>query len=284
MKKSPRVILALFVALSASGAMAADKKPAPKLDAMQEYVTQHGGTEKPFQNEYWDNHAEGIYVDVISGEALFSSTDKFDSGTGWPSFTRPISDHAVSTKEDNSLLMKRTEVRSKNSHLGHIFTDGPKDKGGLRYCINSAALRFIPKADMRKEGYGQYLYLFGGKADDDSKMKHELPKPKLIGVYFYADWCANCKLLAPKLQEAREKGKLDSKKILFVKLDLTNKTTINQASMEAHALGIGDFVQKQGSGTGYLVVLDANSKKEQARFLSSSSSADIQKKIEVLLK
>ncbi len=132
------------------------------LTDQQRYVTQHEGTEKPFDNEYWDNHEEGIYVDVVTGEPLFSSTDKFDSGTGWPSFTKPIQDHNVKTKTDTKLFMARTEVRSASgdSHLGHVFTDGPKDKGGNRYCINSAAMKFVPKAEMAEKGYGEYLELF----------------------------------------------------------------------------------------------------------------------------
>ena len=128
----------------------------------QYQVTQKSGTERPFTGEFWDNHEPGLYVDIVSGEPLFASVDKFDSGTGWPSFTKPVDNGNVVENRDRSHFMIRTEVRSAHgdSHLGHVFPDGPEEAGGLRYCINSASLRFIPRDDLEKEGYGQYLSMF----------------------------------------------------------------------------------------------------------------------------
>lgn len=142
------------------------KKPSQEevrksLSELQYDVTQQNSTEPPFKNEYWDNHKKGIYVDIVTGEPLFTSTDKFDSGCGWPGFTKPIDEAVIKEKEDRSHFMLRTEVRSRagDSHLGHVFDDGPAAEGGLRYCINSASLRFIPLEEMEAKGYGKYVSL-----------------------------------------------------------------------------------------------------------------------------
>ncbi len=154
-----------------------------KLTPLQRQVTQNSGTERPFTSEFHDSKKPGIYVDIVSGKPLFSSLDKYDSGCGWPSFTKPLADSEVVEKKDRTLGMVRTEVRSAtaDSHLGHVFDDGPRDKGGLRYCINGASLRFIPKEDLEKAGYGQYLKLWGESpkaapaADPDSKKEPSAP-------------------------------------------------------------------------------------------------------------
>lgn len=165
-------LAAIFSLHAAQGALVTKKPEAnelkKKLTPLQYEVTQQCGTEPPFKNEYWDNHRAGIYVDVVTGEPLFSSIDKFDSGSGWPSFTQPIEVGHVSEKQDNTHGMKRVEVRSKSgdSHLGHVFPDGP-GVNGLRYCINSASLRFIPVEKLTEEGYGKFAPLF-------SKVKQEI--------------------------------------------------------------------------------------------------------------
>ena len=133
-----------------------------RLSPLQRKVTQDDATEPAFRNQFWNNHEPGIYVDVVSGQPLFSSTDKYDSHSGWPSFTRPIDESVVTEKVDRSFFMKRVEVRSAgaDSHLGHVFDDGPIEAGGLRYCMNSAAMRFVPASQLEAEGYGQYRSLF----------------------------------------------------------------------------------------------------------------------------
>lgn len=138
-----------------------EKELKEKLTSLQYHVTQNSLTEKPYDNEYYNNFKKGIYVDITSGEPLFLSTDKFESGCGWPAFSKPINRSVIKEKRDTSFNMERIEVRTKNSdsHLGHVFNDGPLDKGGLRYCINSASLRFIPIEDMKKEGYEEYISL-----------------------------------------------------------------------------------------------------------------------------
>lgn len=183
-RRTPIVVLALFVFPIAAAAQTrvaqnarrpAVTAPRPfvkptdaelraRLTDEQYEITQRDGTERAFRNAYWDNHEAGIYVDIVSGEALFSSLDKFDSGTGWPSFTKPLETANVRTKSDRKFFMTRTEVRSAqaNSHLGHVFDDGPRPTG-MRYCMNSASMRFIPADKLEAEGYGQYAALFRGQ-------------------------------------------------------------------------------------------------------------------------
>ena len=178
-------IILTFTAMASENSTPNPAKIAPykenieKLSPIQKQVTQNSGTERPFTSEYHDSKKPGIYVDIVSGKPLFSSLDKYDSGCGWPSFTKPIQDSEVIEKKDATLGMIRTEVRSAtaDSHLGHVFDDGPRDKGGLRYCINGAALKFIPTEDLEKAGYGQYAKLFAPL--DTAKSAAEPAKPEV---------------------------------------------------------------------------------------------------------
>lgn len=161
--------------LGAAGVMAYQQNrpggPGPlSAAALRDYVMDFAGTEQPFNNAYWDNHAAGLYVEARTGEPLFASNDKFESGSGWPSFTRPINPDAITLHEDNSAGMRRIEVRSAQggAHLGHLFLDGPQDRGGRRFCMNSASLRFVPRDRMQAEGYGQYLPLVDGQSAENT--------------------------------------------------------------------------------------------------------------------